>query len=407
MQKLTFFLSLIAFAWVTSSSTCKHSFDLEKAILQDPLLKHIHEHKDEYEVQIRYTQIDRDSKGKPRFTSYDYNVDSLYYFYPASTIKMPIAMLALEKIRALAKQTGKPLDLYTPMYHFGARPPQSDYVLDETTGQVPCISDYVDEIFAVSDNNASNRLFEFMGAEYINNELYKIGAFTTSHIVNRVGISGFDHEDNCYVNEVQFKDRKRNLLHAIPARKSVFIPKVAIKGQKKGIGYIDGNDSLVMQPFDFSQKNYFSIIDLEACLKRVLFPEAFPVSQRFDLEKEDYTFLRKSMSRLPRDLSYYKGDSHYYDTYVKFFFDGDSTSTIPPHVKIYNKVGWAYGYLTDCSYYTDEAAGVEFLLTATIKVNKDGIFNDGKYEYDTEGLPFFRALGRAILNYESTRRQKH
>lgn len=406
MQKLTYFISLLVFACITSSSTCQHSFELERAILQDPVLKRIHDHRDDYEVQIRYTQIDRDKNGKPSFTSYDYHVDSLFYFYPASTIKMPIAILAMQKIRALAQESSKPLDIYTPMYHFGARPPQSDYVLDETTGKVPCIADYVDEIFAVSDNNASNRLFEFLGADYVNQSLYNIGAFTSSHIVHRVGVSGYDSEDNCYLNEVQFKDRKRNLIYAIPARRSAFVPKASLKNQKKGIGYIDNNDSLVMQPFDFSQKNYFSIIDLEACLKRILFPEAFPIAQRFDLLEEDYAFLRKSMSRLPRELSYYKGDTHYYDTYVKFFFDGDSTSIIPQHIKIYNKVGWAYGYLTDCSYYRDEVADIEFLLTATIKVNKDGIFNDGKYEYDTEGLPFFRALGRTILNHEKQRKKK-
>ncbi len=388
------------------ASTCMQRNVVEKVLKEDALLKKIHDNGAEYEVQIRYTQIDRNSKGQPTFTSFDYNVDPNFYFYPASTVKMPIAILAMQKIRALAKQTGKDLSINTPMYHFAARPPQSDYVLDEVTGKVPTIADYVNQIFCVSDNNAYNRLFEFLGSAYINESLYKIGAFTTSHISHRVGISGFEPTDHDYVNQVQFKDKDRNLIHTIPASKSTFVRKITLKNMQKGKGYIDNNDSLIMNPFDFSKKNYYSIIDLEACVKRVMFPETFLPSQRFDLAKEDYEFLKKAMHQLPSALSYYQNDLHYYDTYVKYFFDGDSTSLIPPNVKIYNKVGWAYGYLTDCSYYTDEKEGIEFLLTATIKVNSDGIFNDGKYEYETVGLPFFRSLGKAVLKIEKERKRK-
>ena len=70
---------------------------------------------------------------------------------------------------------------------------------------------------------------------------------------------------------------------------------------------------------------------------------------------------------------------------------------------ILNKVGWAYGYLTDCSYIWDEKLGVEYFLTATIKVNADGIFNDGVYEYDSIGLPFFKTLGKCIYESEVNR----
>ncbi|MFM2395305.1 MAG: hypothetical protein RLZZ546_3288, partial [Bacteroidota bacterium] len=121
----------------------------------------------------------------------------------------------------------------------------------------------------------------------------------------------------------------------------------------------------------------------------------------------DYRLLYRSMRSYPREVFYLSSDPHYYDTYVKFFFPGDTTAIIPDNIKILNKVGWAYGYLTDCSYIFDTETAMEFLITATIKVNKDGIFNDGIYEYESVGLPFFKAIGKKIMAYEKSRKRKY
>jgi len=64
----------------------------------------------------------------------------------------------------------------------------------------------------------------------------------------------------------------------------------------KGLEYIDG-DELVNRPFDFSSKNRISINDLEGILKRILFPDVFDMSERFDLLEEEYKFLKFGMSR--------------------------------------------------------------------------------------------------------------
>ena len=43
---------------------------------------------------------------------------------------------------------------------------------------------------------------------------------------------------------------------------------------------------------------------------------------------------------------------------------------------------------------------MEFLLTAVMQVNANGIYNDDTYEYDEVGFPFLANLGRAVLEYE-------
>ena len=49
---------------------------------------------------------------------------------------------------------------------------------------------------------------------------------------------------------------------------------------------------------------------------------------------------------------------------------------------------------------------VEFMLAATIHVNANRIYNDGVYEYDGVGFPFFKNLGNLIHEAEIKRIQK-
>ena len=53
--------------------------------------------KEEMRIQIIYTQIDRGKKlkDKPKFTDHTFNLDADNYFYPASTVKLPIAILEI------------------------------------------------------------------------------------------------------------------------------------------------------------------------------------------------------------------------------------------------------------------------------------------------------------------------
>ena len=85
---------------------------------------------------------------------------------------------------------------------------------------------------------------------------------------------------------------------------------------------------------------------------------------------------------------------------------GNTKEAMPKNIRIFNKVGDAYGFLLDNAYIVDFANGVEFMLTTVIYCNEDGIFNDDKYDYDTVGFPFMANLGDVIYNYEINRKKK-
>ena len=55
-----------------------------------------------YRIQIIYTQIDRKKDQSPVFTTHTFRLDTTRYFYPASTVKFPAAVLALDKLTRYA-----------------------------------------------------------------------------------------------------------------------------------------------------------------------------------------------------------------------------------------------------------------------------------------------------------------
>jgi hypothetical protein len=355
--------------------------------------------KKELNVQIIYTQINRDKKNHPIFTDHYFNVNENNYFYPASTVKFPVAVLALQKLNELKI---KGLDKYSTMITEENGDGQTAVYNDPTTpnGQAT-IAHYIKKILLVSDNDAFNRLYEFLGQEYINNSLHKMG-YDDVQIIHRLELSLTD-EQNRQTNSIKFIDKSSAIVYEQPAVNSQL--KYANRNTKMGKGYMKG-EKLVNEPFDFSKKNRLSLQDLHQILRAVIFPAETSVEKKFNLKQDDYAFLYKYMSMYPGESKFpYYDSTHYYDNYVKFLFYGAESVKPDAGLRIFNKVGDAYGFLIDAAYIVDFKNKVEFMLTATTHCNSDGIFNDNKYDYDTVGFPFLKNLGKVIYEYELKRQQ--
>ena len=94
-----YFIIAVLFYFFSSSGT-KDSRILERILLSmDKKYSSIVNNPNDYYLQIAYTQIDRNSQQEPVFTLHTFNVDNTKYFYPASTVKLPAAVLALDKLR--------------------------------------------------------------------------------------------------------------------------------------------------------------------------------------------------------------------------------------------------------------------------------------------------------------------
>lgn len=328
-----------------------------------------------HEVQVLFSEVIRDKNGNVSFKEDQFQVNDSDYFYPASAVKLPIAILALEKLNE-----NKLLNRDTPFKV-------------ENDSITSTFAKDITDIFAVSSNDTYNRLFEFLGQDEINSRLNEKGI--AARISHRLSVP---NSDDLSTKPLLFYKNQKVLYTTQPTTNQPIIP-LKLNRVTKGVGYTVG-DSLVNQPMDFSKKNYLPITSLHGILKRLLFPELFPKAQQFQLSASDRKFLIDAMRVLPKEAGYTSKD--YYDGYVKFFVIGDSKQPIPEHIKIYNKVGYAYGYLTDCAYIINEKTKKEYLITATVHVNKNQIYNDGVYEYDTVGIPFLAALGRKLVKEEDS-----
>ena len=350
-------------------------------------------------IQIIYTKIDRQKGGQPRFTHYYYNLDPGLYFYPASTVKFPAAVLALQKLNEL-KLPG--LTKHSTMITGSATAAQTPAYNDPTASDGrPTIAHYIKKILLVSDNDAFNRLYEFLGQEYANRKLQGMG-YDSAQLLHRLDIF-LPESENRWTNPVQFFSEAGKRIYQQPAVQS------RLPYQKRndwlGSGYMSKNGR-VEGPFDFSAKNRLPLQDLHMMLQALLFPQSVPAKKRFKLTADDYNLLYEYMSMQPPQSTVPQYDASYHNNYVKFLFYG-AQDIMQPGIRIFNKVGEAYGFLTDAAYIIDTINGVEFLLSATIHCNSDGIYNDNEYEYENVGLPFLKNLGRLIYEYELTRVRKY
>ena len=355
-----------------------------------------------YDVQIIYTQINRDAANRPSFKTYRYQVDKDRYFYPASTVKLPAVLLALETLNTLG--IAHDSSMLTDSAYTGQTSVRKD---GTAPNGLPSVAQYARKILLVSDNDAFNRLYELIGQCAFSDRLMAKG-YANTRIVHRLSVAA-NADQNAHTNPVRFVDSSGTLLKSIGPQFCDRTPQ-SPEPIPRGTGYkvqTSKGDSLVKQPFDFSAKNAFPLEDQQAMLRALLFPEAVDAKQRFNLAPDDYRFVYQYMSQLPRETRFpnYQADTSLYDSYCKFLMVGDQKSPMPKSMRIFNKVGDAYGYILDNAYIVDFEKGIEFMLSAVIACNSDGVFNDDKYDYETVGFPFMGNLGRLIYDYEASRKK--
>ena len=377
--------------------------DLKKNILSDIINSMDSEFHDivsnpkKYRLQILYTQINRNKKNEPIFNTYSYGVDARKYFYPASCVKLPIAVLALEKARSI-NELGIH-DRYEilpgPIYKSGVNKDSS------SENGYPSLAHSIRKLFVVSDNSAYNYLYDFLGRDHINERLWELG-YKSSRIRHRLSVP-LSEKENRLTQSINFYNQSK-VNYEQKSQIASLLLDVNVEDYKIGKSYyLDGSKQ--NGPLDFSTKNFINLFDQHALIKKIIFPDHIKNKEAFNLSDRDYSFLYREMSILPREtknpsfLDYNK----YYDGYCKFFLFGDTKKRIPDNIKIFNKIGLAYGFTIDNAYVVDLENNIEFFLSAVIYSNSNEVMNDNVYEYENVSLPFLSELGRKIYNYELER----
>jgi len=357
---------------------------------------------EKYRLQMQLTEIRRDSSGQPELKEHSYRTNQ-DYLYPASTVKLAIAALALEYLHQLAPYgVSKDSTMLTePLLADDQWVKQDPSAADLR----PTVAHYIKKILLVSDNDAYNRLYELLGQQRINQRLHQLG-FTEAQILHRLE-RPLPPELNRQTNAVSFYDQTGQLLYRQPAQTAEAQSKRPY--QPVGNAYYAG-DSLVPQPMDFSEKNLWRLTDMHRLIQLLMLPESQTSTgtARLNLSDDDRAFLQRYMALTPPQSTDPVYDAKQYPHhYVKFLYYGaNETAPSTPGLRIYNKVGDAYGFLLDSAYFHYQAPDgkiTEFILSVGLYVNSDGVLNDNQYDYQQLGLPLMQKLGQLALRDLSAR----
>ena len=373
-------LSIILFGCSLETNPIKSS------LRKNDFLKEIIKEKEDYEIQILLTKIDQ-YNSKVDFQEYKYQLDDNKYFYPASTIKLPIVVLTLKKINEL-RSKGSEITLKSKIT-LNYKDDYSELVIRDS---ITSFQNLIADVFLVSDNSASNILIDFIGYNYFNHEMENAG-FDKTYLNHKFN-------PDPYVNSTwQISDLDNNIISSINDNQKIIKADEKTNGLEKGERrYFKGE--ILDESLNFSEKNRSSITDMHNLIKYIFYPEIFDSINTFNLNVEDYDFLRYWMSRFTyEDIGEkFIGDENFFETYNKFFIHGDEQSVSNEQIRVYNKIGQAYGTSIDNGLIKNYQDNVEFILTATIYTNKNKVINDNLYEYDDLAVPFLAKLSRAIYN---------
>jgi len=346
-----------------------------------------------HRLQIKVTYIDRGIDGRLELHRENYRSDPGEYFYPASVVKFPIAVAALEWLDDLGNDN---LDHRTTMLTDAARALQTPVVEDRTAADGrPSIGHYVRKLSIVSDNDASNRLFELVGSDELAGRMQRWG-MRESRITHRLAVR-LPAKENRHSNPVRFVDAGGNLLHERPARHGRDLA-ANVEPILLGAGEIvDGE--LVDAPKDFSGLNHMPLAEVHRLLEAIILPESVAADTQPRLSEAGRELLLEAMRVMPSEsgIAAYQDPEHYPDGFANYFIMGRDPQRLPAGVTIINKVGRAYGFLTETAYIEDARYDVAFVLSATLEVNANSVYNDDEYEYDELGVPFLAELGMLVL----------
>jgi len=338
-----------------------------------------------YHIQILYTQVNRDAQNRPILKHYAFRLDTSEYFYPASLVKLPLAALALERLNVLKAQG---LTVKTP---FSLQQGRTG-CFAQVPSQAYSVEDCIRRQLVYSDNLTFDYLYALVGPLHAMRILRERG-YTSVYLGHRLGRSCSPEENRC-IEGVVFQR---------PGKPPYVLPPMCAS-------------DTVPHPYAhhpyllFSNANALSLKDAHAMLISLIFPQAVRPRQRFQLTIEDYLLLRKYLSMYPSEAK--EADfprAEYHDGVRKFFLMGGTDSVrLPSRIRIFNKVGLAYGYLSDVAYIVDFDLGVEFFLSAVVYVGDSQAGDPSAAGYPwAVGLRFLRELGWVLYRYETTRRKPY
>ena len=267
----------------------------------------------------------------PPFTWHHYrDSETAIGFWPASTIKLYAAVRALERLNELEM----PFDV---ALHFEHR--EDDvWVLDCARS----VKEMLSEVFRRSSNEDYTLLLRFCGIDDINTKFLVPERGFPQSVLMRGYVLGRPYE---YIR----KEPQRITLIAQDGAKKV------VEHEWSGHSYSKERGATVISE---TTGNCTSTAELAECMRRVMFHEAIPEAERYNLTDEQARFLREG----GKGYSGMKSDSGYSWK--------NAVDKVFPNATYYRKTGMISRYHLDIAYFADPDTGVRFILSVATESDK-------------------------------------
>ncbi len=324
--------------------------------------------------------------------------DQERYFYPASAIKVCAAVAALLDLNRINTERGTGFGVDTALTIGSLFAGDRDRERDPTNlrGGRITVRHAIHKLFAVSDNQAFNDLYEMVGPGPLN-EAMRAGGFASCRILHRLSELRPPAEQRwARPIALRFGD---DTLERGARECGLLEDNAGLPGLDIGRAHLAGGRR-VAAPLSFLHKNSMRLGDLQDLLVALVRPDVDTGKRGFpELSVEQRAFLLDAMARLPREFDNPRYDpARYPDDYVKLFLPGIARVIPRDAIRIYNKVGRAYGFSVDNAYIEDRRTGRGFFLAAVLYTNPNGVLNDDTYAYAQQADPFFADLAEVVAH---------
>lgn len=358
---------------------------------KDSLVDYVLENLEKFRFQFMLTEIEAFDSILVLGQTHNYAVPE-WYFYPASVVKLPTAILTLEKL----KEKDFPVESVLVLnrdFECG-----NMQFVEESREKNTTIQQMLRELIIVSNNTYYNSLYHFLTPKFLNEQLQAKGIRNTSIYKD---FSGCEMPLNMKTHGYFLVDRKKSIalkedqsefpLSEFAAHYSYDSTKLLGSKHEYRRNIVDG-------PFDFNYNLEYPISDIHGTSMRLFFPEFFKEDERWNIREKDRDLLIETMKSVPRDLNEkkYLDKKKYPDNLYKYLIHGDANPKYNA-VITYSKLGLSYGFVTETAYVHDPSTNRRYVLTASMYVNANDTVNDGKYEYEELAKPFLARFGQLIL----------
>lgn len=314
------------------------------------------------------------------------------YFYPASTVKLPVAIVTMEKMQRLGVQLDDRL-VVNDNVHCGNR-----NFVSKSQSQQLTFRKLISELLVVSDNDYYNMLYHFVTPKELNDRLSEMG-FSGSSIYR--SFSGCDKFEHLHTNSCDVF-RGDSVVCSQPEsilEDSVLFSRYSYSKDRLFGSKHEHQNRIKNGPFDLNYHLEIPLSEIYEMMWRLCRPDNFRYSAQWNLNEENRSFLTECLMKFPSELneSRYSDARKWPDNIYKYAIHGEEVDT---SYSVYSKLGLSYGFTTEVAYIIRKEDEAAYLLSVSMYTNANDTVNDGKYEYETLARPFISRLSKTLVeNY--------